>query len=388
VSEGPLRREALNAAACGAMSAFGIVMALLGATLTSLAQDLGVTLTGAGVFYIWMNGAMLVSSLALGRLMDRAGLKLPLTAGALLVAAALLLLIGARAASDLPLAALCLGLGGSALNGGSNTLVADLWDDPAAKASRLNTLGLFFGIGALLLPLLGSFRADSLGWRVSLGIAAGVCVALALAAIALRFPPAKIRTASPGPSPLSFLREPPVLLLGAMLCLESANEFTLGGFITSLLTREKGFDAGRASMALTGFWAAVMAGRVAVSRLVLKYERTRVLAGCAALASFAVLAAASVDGAEAAAAVVLLGAAAAGVYPTALGLAGARYPAASGTVFGLLFTMALCGGMTMPYAVGRVAEASSLSNALLLPAAAFAVIALLAFPLRRALARS
>jgi fucose permease len=86
--------------------------------------------------------------------------------------------------------------------------------------------------------------------------------------------------------------------------------------------------------------------------------------------------------------VLLLGAAASGVYPTALALAGARYPESSGTVFGLLFTMALCGGMTMPYAVGSVGETSSLSAALLIPAGAFALTALLAFPLRRALAKS
>jgi fucose permease len=369
------------------MSAFGIVMALLGAALPSFARDLGVTLAGAGVFYLWMNGAMLASSLALGRLMDRAGLKAPLAGGALLAAAALLVLVKARSAADLPLAAVLLGLGGAALNGGSNTLVADLWVEPAEKASRLNILGLYFGAGALLLPVLGSVRVEGLGWRVSLGVALGLCLLLALAVLALRFPAAKAGPARPGPGPLSFLRRAPVLLLGAILCLQSANEFTLSGFLTSLLTREKGFDAPGASMVLAGYWAAVMGGRVAVSRLVLAFDRTRVLAACAALAAVAVALMGALSGAAAAGAALLLGAAMAGVYPTALALAGARYPESTGAVFGILFTMALGGGMTMPYAVGRVGEAAALSAAMPIPAGAFALIALLTFPLRRALAR-
>jgi len=43
------------------------------------------------------------------------------------------------------------------------------------------------------------------------------------------------------------------------------------------------------------------------------------------------------------------------VYPAVLGLAGSRFPAHSGTVFGVLFTMALTGGMTRPWVTGRAA---------------------------------
>ena len=50
----------------------------------------------------------------------------------------------------------------------------------------------------------------------------------------------------------------------------------------------------------------------------------------------------------AAAGVVLLGVSFASVYPTVLGLAGARFEEASGTVFGLLFAIALFGGMLVP----------------------------------------
>ena len=62
--------------------------------------------------------------------------------------------------------------------------------------------------------------------------------------------------------------------------------------------------------------------------------------------------------------VVLLGAALAGIFPAVLGVAGARYPAHSGTVFGILFTMALSGGMTLPWVTGQAAAAWGLRKAL------------------------
>jgi MFS family permease len=50
----------------------------------------------------------------------------------------------------------------------------------------------------------------------------------------------------------------------------------------------------------------------------------------------------------------------AGVFPSALGCVGARFEEHSGTVFGILFTAALCGGMTIPWLAGHLAEAAGL----------------------------
>jgi fucose permease len=59
-----------------------------------------------------------------------------------------------------------------------------------------------------------------------------------------------------------------------------------------------------------------------------------------------------------------LGATLAGIFPAVLGVAGSRYPAHSGTVFGILFTMALSGGMTLPWVAGQAAAAWGLRPAL------------------------
>ena len=74
---------------------------------------------------------------------------------------------------------------------------------------------------------------------------------------------------------------------------------------------------------------------------------------------------------------VVLGAALAGIYPAVLGVAGSRYPAHSGTVFGVLFTMALTGGMTLPWVTGQAAAAWGLRLALGLVAVQFLAVAVL-----------
>jgi MFS family permease len=83
---------------------------------------------------------------------------------------------------------------------------------------------------------------------------------------------------------------------------------------------------------------------------------------------------------------VLVGVCAAGIYPTVLGVTGAEYKDRSGAVFGILFTLALAGGMLLPWITGRFAAAAGLRAALWIVVAGFAVELLLS--LRIAHARS
>jgi hypothetical protein len=74
---------------------------------------------------------------------------------------------------------------------------------------------------------------------------------------------------------------------------------------------------------------------------------------------------------------VAVAAALSGVFPTVLGIVGARYAAYTGTVFGILFTAALTGGVTLPWVTGQVAAAHGLRSALWLTVASFLAVAAL-----------
>jgi len=73
----------------------------------------------------------------------------------------------------------------------------------------------------------------------------------------------------------------------------------------------------------------------------------------------------------------------AGITPTILGVAGAALPARTGTVFGLLFSLSVTGAMTVPWIAGHLAAAFGVRVVLVLGAAGFAVVTLLALRARR-----
>jgi fucose permease len=373
------RVSLLSGAAYGGMFVFGIVMALLGAILPSLAGRLHFATGEIGTLFLFMNGAMLASSLWLGLALDRFGMKPPLGLGPVVVAAALVLVIRAAAFPALLIAGVLLGIGGGALNGATNTLVADLHDDPRRKSSALNLLGVFFGFGALFLPFaMGALLAwFSIGQL--LAAAAVLCTFVGLLSMTLSFPPPKQGNALPVAEVPRFLRSPLVLVFAFLLFFESGVEFTLGGFITTYLARDIGVaSVSAASWILAAYWASLMLSRAVMSRLALGSDPYRVLLWCALGASTgAVLAALSPSARMSAFAIVLCGWCLAGIYPTALGIVGARFQSHSGTVFGIIFTAALTGGMLLPWLGGQIGGAAGLRWVFGMVAAGFAAVLLL-----------
>jgi FHS family glucose/mannose:H+ symporter-like MFS transporter len=373
------RTGLLTASACSGMFVFGIVMALLGAILPSLAGRLRFTVQDIGSLFLVMNFAMLVCSLALGVAMDRFGMKPPLALGPFLVAGALVLIARAGAFADLLPAVALLGIGGGALNGATNTLVADLHEDPQRKGAALNLLGTFFGFGALFLPfvigaLLASFALSGL-----LLTAALLTCGAGIFAWCLRFPRPKQEHRMPFAGIARLLRAPLLVAFAALLFFESGVEFTLGGFISTYLTGDLGVRSiSAASWILAAYWAAVMLARAVLSRVALAAEPFRILLVCS-LGAFAgaLLSAIAPGPATAALAIVLTGFSLAGIYPAVLGIAGARFESHSGTAFGILFATALSGGMLVPWLSAHIAGAAGMRWAFGGIATAFAVIAVL-----------
>jgi MFS transporter, FHS family, glucose/mannose:H+ symporter len=377
----------LSIAAYSGMFVFGIVMALLGAILPALAGQLRFAVADIGTLFLIMNFAMLVCSLLLGLAMDRFGMKPPLALGPLLVAAALVVIIRAQAFPDLFPAVALLGVGGGAVNGAANTLVADLHDDPQKKNAALNLVGVFFGLGALFLPFAMGALLAKFSLATLLGAAAILCAAAGIYSLVLRYPPPKQAHRLPIADMSRFLRSPLVLIFAVLLFFESGVEFTLGGFISTYLTRDMAISSvSMASWILAGYWAAVILSRIVLSRIALGANPYRILFICSVGACLgATVAAIAPMAGMAAFGIWLTGWALAGIYPAVLGIAGARFQSHSGTVFGILFAIALTGGMIIPWVSGQVAALAGLRWVFGLVAGCFAAIVLLG---RLALART
>jgi MFS transporter, FHS family, glucose/mannose:H+ symporter len=376
----------LGLLALAGMFVFGVVIALVGALVPSLSARLDLTLGDVGTLFLAMNFAMLVASITIGLVVDRFGLKPPIAIGAALVALGLWLVAGADAASTLLVAVVALGFGGGLVNGGANTLAADLHDDPQRKAAALNLLGVFYGFGALMLPFSVGALTARLGFAGPLLGAAVLCLVVAVVAALQPFPAPKQRMGWPLAAMPRFLKNPAVLALGFLLFFQSGNEFALGGYITAFLTRDMELSVGVASYALAGYWAAVMVTRLFLTRVLLVVSAPTVVIGSAVLSVAAALGLALAPTPVAGiVASVVMGAALAGTFPTVLGMAGGRFERHSGTVFGILFTLALSGGMTIPWMAGHLADAAGVRAVFVLASANFVAVAVLSAVARRAL---
>lgn len=355
-------------------------MAILGAVLPLLARRIHFDLSQAGELFLAMNAAMLVIAFVVGPAIDRFGHKPPLVIAPLFVAGALGLISAASRFGELITALVLLGIGGGALNQVTNTLIADIHEDERGKSAALNLLGVFFGFGALFVPLtIGSLLRD-IGLPAILCFAIGLSLVPLVLSLSFSFPEPRQRKGVSLSEMAAFLRQPLVLAFAFLLFFESGNEFIIGGYLTTYLTSNLGASVPAASYLLAAYWGALMIARVILSRVTLrKSGGALILASALAVAGSTAFLLLSPTLPVAAAAVVLLGLSIAAIFPTVLGLAGSSYPSHSGTVFGILMGIALSGGMLLPWAVGKTGNIWGIGIGLWI--AAFDALAVFGFQL-------
>lgn len=333
----------------------GIAVSALGSILPALSSAVGFHKAAAGGLFLAMNFAMLIGSLVFGPVCDRFGFRMLLLFSTMMVAGAFALLSWAAEYRTVVLSLVVLGLGGGALNGAINALLNDI--SPERRNRAMNLLGLFFGFGALFTPFLIGSALDLLGLRA---ILLGLMV-LALGPFVLflvaRFPAPKHGEGFSRSELAALFRNPLLFLFGLLLFFQSGNEFTVGGWLSTYLGESAGMGPRGAAYALAGFWTAFMLGRLAASRWGEKVSTSAVVTGSALLGSLSVAALILFPGSSTAPLwVVLIGLGFAAIFPTILAEAGAVFASYSGTAFGALFVMALCGGMSAPWLVGRIAQ--------------------------------
>jgi fucose permease len=370
------RTGALQGAAFAGMFVFGMVMALLGAVLPSLSDRLHFDLARAGDLFLFMNAAMLVSGLLTGPLMDRSGHKLPMIWSPALVAAAMAIIAVAGTFVMLLVGVTVLGFGGGALNASANALVADIHADPRKKNAALNLVGIAFGFGALVLPFIVGSLVATVGLTPILFVTTALSALVALFSTPLRFPAARQAGGAWLGGAGRLIRHPMLIALGISLFLQSGNEFIVGGFTAAYLRSVLNLSISTSAYLLAAYWAALMIARLILSRLLLRFSGPGIILLSAIASALAVAALISADSAfTSLAAILFLGCAISAIFPTTLGIAGALFESWSGTAFGLLFAMALAGGMSLPWTVARLASVTDLRTAFWIPVAAFCGIA-------------
>lgn len=380
-----LKRRLLFVSACAGILMFGVVLAILGTVfgLPEMRGRLHIDLAQQGTLFLLLYLGIFVASTIVGPLIDHIGNKATLFSSSILVAGAMVLFGSAHSLLIASMAAILLGLGGGGLNTSTNVLVSDLYG--TNRGPMLNLLGIFFGIGALCIPLLAASIEGRFTITQLLLFCAALSMVCATAYAAMKFPPPIAEQQSFSlRSTLAVAKYPGVMLLAILLFFESGNEACIGGW-TSTYATASGFSTRTATLVLGGYWAALMLSRVIVASVFGKTSKSKIvlssallsLVGCVILLTAHSLTALATG-------VAIIGLSYGPIFPSALAIAGDRYTN-TGTVFGLLFSVALMGGMFSPWMVGQVSQHLSVRTGMLVPLiGAVGICALAALIMREA----
>ncbi len=363
-------RSFLLAAADACMFVFGVVLLLMGSLLPSLQ----VTYSQAGNLGSFPLAGILAATLLVGPILDLFGAKPVLAVALLLIAASLALMSALDSYRGLAASAFTYGLGGGLLNTAANALVSEL--SSGGRASALNLLGFFFSLGAILAPLTLSSLGGNFSVAVVLRSLAILCLLILGLVLALRFPPgAKLATGLR--SLLAVLNHPAVWLFAGLLFFESGSENSMFVWASKIAGDGLRIAPEHANVALVALSAALGVGRLAAMLWLRWLGSGRTIwlsAGIVVAGSLVVLRANQLSSMVVGMLVIGLGLAP--IFPTALGMAGDRFPKETGTVFGAVMTVALMGGTAGPKLAGTIAS-YGLRRILLIPVLSAVIVALL-----------
>jgi fucose permease len=183
-----------------------------------------------------------------------------------------------------------------------------------------------------------------------------LCLGILLLVVALRFPPAPKAGTRLG-SLLSVLGHFDIWLFAALLFFESGSENSMFVWAAKIVGETFHTTRAQANMALVALSAALGAGRLGAMLLLrwLGNQHTILVSSAIAIVgSVIVLTAGQLAGMIVGMLVIGLGLSA--IFPTALGMAGDRFPAETGTVFGAITAVALVGGTAGPKLGGWIAN--------------------------------
>ncbi len=176
---------------------------------------------------------------------------------------------------------LLLGLGVAVIDAGLNSYIAGLPNNTAL----LNYLHAFYGLGALIGPLVASgVLALGLTWN-SVYAVWGVISLIVLAGVMGWFPAQAGGTQKTHPEGAAWratLRLRVVVLGAAFLLVYVGAEVSLGSWSYSLLTEDRREAALLAGWTVSGYWLGLTLGRLLLGRLAARIGNQRLIEGCLA----------------------------------------------------------------------------------------------------------
>jgi len=362
-------------AAILAIFVYGMIAAMLGTILPDLSERFHLTPTQNGTIAFAQALGLMIASLGVGPLLDTEGDKAGLVLGLACIAVALFWLPRSKGFRSIVILLFLLGVGGSIVVTGANALVSGVSE--AHRATALNLVNLFFGLGGLTTPFISANLFKKNWVRLCYTVASLTVVALAIQAAAHMPAPsgaAGFVLADAGP----ILGRPLLFLLGLFLFLYISCEVGVWNWLPRHLIAQ-GIPESRALNILSlGFALGLLIGRVGISQVLIRVPAVTVTLGASiAMAVTTFLMLKTSKPAAAAALVFMAGLAMAPVFPTTLAMVGNAFPRMTGTAIGFVITCGWAGLAVSSRLIGAIAgdDPVRLKRALLLiPGAAVLMV--------------
>ncbi|MGO9640285.1 MAG: MFS transporter [Candidatus Acidiferrales bacterium] len=364
-------------AAVVAIFIYGMIAAMLGTILPNLSDRFHLSPRQNGTTAFAQALGLIIASLAVGPLLDNEGKKLGLILGLACISIALFALPRSPGFRSILFLMFLLGVGGGIVVTGANALVSDVSE--AHRATALNLVNLFFGLGGLATPFVAANLFGRNWVRLCYTIASLTVVTLVIqAATKMPGPTGAERFVLAEATPV--LARPLLFLLGLFLFLYVSCEVGIWNWLPRHLIAQ-GIPESRALNILSlGFALGLLIGRVGVSPILIRVPAITVtLTASVAMVITTFLMLRTNGPVTAGALVFLAGLAMAPVFPTTLAIVGDTFPRMTGTAIGFVITCGWIGLAVSSRIIGFIAggDPRRLKKALLvIPASAVLMVCL------------
>ena len=243
----------------------GVPDSLVGAAWPAIHTSLSIPVEAVSVITFLISGCTVLSSMFSSGIINKLGTARVTAFSTAMTAAALLGFSFVPSFLFMLPLAVVLGFGAGAIDSGLNNYVALHF-----KASHMNFLHCFYGVGVSLSPYLVSQALSGTGWRGGYRYAFYVQAVIAILLI-LSVPLWKKTSASAVQEEeksvnltlRSMAKMPEVRLVWIIMLATNAIEYACGVWGSTYLVEEKGFEAEHGALALTIYYAGMSIGRLA-----------------------------------------------------------------------------------------------------------------------------
>ena len=171
---------------------FAMTTDAVGVIIPEIIRTYGLDLKAAGAFHYATMSGIALSALFLGFLADSLGRKATIILGLAVFAGSALAFGVTR---EFPVFVGLLFVSGVAIGlfkTGALALIGDISGSTREHTSTMNAVEGFFGVGAIIGPaIVAALLAGGIAWKWLYVIAGGLCLALMVAALAVRYPTAR-----------------------------------------------------------------------------------------------------------------------------------------------------------------------------------------------------